>query len=515
MEYDDTLIEGLKNVDLYDHRVSEFKVHETHSAWVLLTGTFAYKIKKPVDLGFLDFSTIDKRHTDCLEEIRLNRRLAPDIYLRVVPIYGSLEKPSLDGKGKGTPIEYAVQMRQFDPEQQLDRLIRNNTLKTETCLDLASRIAAFHGVCPSASLDAPFGTSDDIGQAVFANFQHLYDLVLSEKERQDLSALEAWTKTHHQRLTTIMDERKQAGFVRECHGDLHLANITMINGKPTPFDCLEFNPGLRWIDTISEIAFLVMDLARHQRRDLASLILNTYLEETGDYPGLVLFRYYALYRAMVRIKVTAIRRHQSPTGEATATLTDEIATGIELAQSFTIKNKPGIILMHGLSGSGKSLVSGGLLSDINWIRIRSDCERKRLFPKKETRYTPKASSTTYERLSDLTTLLIQTGFICLVDATFLKYWQREHFFSLGRKQKCPVAIIDLFAPVSLLRKWIRDRQLAGNDPSEADNDILTMQIESQEPLTEDERNVTCRIDSSQDIVFDEISEALYKIHAGQ
>jgi len=507
----ETLIAALQDSTLYDHPVTGFQVIETHSSWVLLTGPIAYKIKKPVDLGFLDFSTLDKRHADCLEEIRLNRRLAKSLYLGVVAITGTTERPRLGGEDEA--IEYAVRMRQFDPETQLDVLIGRGELTVVICQQLAERIARFHIDCPVAPKDSDFGQAENIRYAVFDNFIHLAETGILAEERVLLDDLHAWTQMQHGRLIATFEKRRATGHIRECHGDLHLANIALVDGEALPFDCLEFNPDLRWIDTISEMAFLIMDLDRRGRPDLARLTLNTYLEASGDYEGVTLFRYYAVYRAMVRAKVAAIRRAQadapSENTKSGDALTREIADCLSLACRYISPSTGCLILTHGLSGSGKSLISSGLLIEADIIRIRSDVERKRLFPEPAGRYAAKATQATYEHLARITRKVIGAGFSALVDATFLKQEQRALFTTLANDLGCPLVILDLQAPEPLLRRWIRERADRRDDPSEADDTVLDIQLRTRDPLTRDEQAHTVSIDTSRAIDIRTISEAIF------
>jgi aminoglycoside phosphotransferase family enzyme len=308
MNISSLLIQSLQNPALYPHKVEYFKVIETHISWVLLTGYYAYKIKKPFNLGFLDFSSLEKRRHYCQEELRLNSRLAPDIYLDIVTISGTEKQPKLGASG--TVIEYAVKMRQFEEDKTFDLLLAQNQLTHNHVKQTAKIIAAFHSGIESTVADTDFGSSDTIMQFVRENFIQILQLDGIEKP-DSLNQLASWSEQQHTALLPFFKQRKQAGFIRECHGDLHLGNIALIAGQVVPFDGIEFNPYLYWIDVISEIAFLVMDLQDKQRHDLGFQFLNEYLQYNGDYDGLKLLRFYLVYRAMVRAKVNAIRASQS------------------------------------------------------------------------------------------------------------------------------------------------------------------------------------------------------------
>ncbi|MBI1194547.1 MAG: AAA family ATPase [Gammaproteobacteria bacterium] len=492
------LIGALQDPALYDHPVTGFRVIETHSSWVLLTGPMAYKIKKPVDLGFLDFSTLDKRRTDCLEEIRLNRRLADNLYLDVIPITGTPDRPRLGGEG--TAIEYAVRMRQFDPNAQLDALLNRGELTAAVCRRLAERIARFHIACPHAPEESTFGRPETIHHTVFDNFFHLAEMGVRPDEQARIDVIHEWSRRQHESLIPTFIQRRAGGHIRECHGDLHLANIALVDDEPVPFDCLEFNADLRWVDTMSEMAFLIMDLDRRGRADLARMTLNTYLECGGDYDGISTFRYYAVYRAMVRAKVAAIRRSQAhdSAGDADA-LTREIADCLDLAYRYVTFPKGRLILTHGLSGSGKSVISEGLLGEADIVRIRSDVERKRLYPEPSGRYSAEAGRATYEHLAGAAGRIVEAGFSALIDATFLQQAQRARFGALAKELGCPLVILDLQAPEELLRRWIRERAARGGDPSEADEAVLDLQLRAREPLTAAEQARAVMVDTSEEI----------------
>ena len=292
-----SLIKALSKAKAYEHEVSSISIIETHISWILLTGSYAYKIKKPLKLGFLDFSTLEQRRYFCLEELRLNKRLAADLYLAVVPITGTLDDAKIEGTGE--VLDYAVKMHQFPTGLTLSDLAANQQLSPIEIDQLSEILATFHLNIAIANLATPYGLSDDINYWFKENFAPIKTLLSDIKQQQQLQAVESWGDEEWRNKAAVMMQRKQNGFVRECHGDLHLSNITLINGKVTLFDCLEFNPLLRWIDVISEVAFVVIDLLQMHEKALAFRLLNRYLHRTGDYQGVVLLRYYLVYRALV------------------------------------------------------------------------------------------------------------------------------------------------------------------------------------------------------------------------
>ena len=493
------LVRALLDVQCYPHPVASVEHIETHISDVLLTGRYAYKLKKPLNLGFLDFSTLADRRFFCLEELRLNRRLAPELYLDVVPITGTQSHPRLGGEGE--PIEYAVRMRQFDQNGMLDRVLARGELTAAHVDEIAQSVAAFHAMLPAAAPDTAFGTADNVMQPALQNFDQLQPLLDRDADRALLRELSAWTRAQHETLASLFELRRRGGFVRECHGDLHLGNMVLIDGRVRIFDCIEFSPTLRWIDVANEAAFLAMDLQQRRRADLAWRFLNRYLEITGDYPGVRLLRYYMVYRAMVRAKVAALRAAQGDVERpARQSLRAKCHAHLMLAQRLTTTAEPALLILHGLAGSGKTTVSQIILEQVGAIRVRSDLERKRLHGLAEAArsgsavgggiYTTSADAATYSRLADMAQEVVRGGFAALVDATFLAGANREQFRLLASKLGCPFAILHVEAAESLLRERVARRAAAGADASEATAAVLERQLASQDPLTVQERNWT-------------------------
>lgn len=486
------LIRALSNPACHGHAATQVQLIETHISWVLLTGEYAYKIKKPLNLGFLDFSTLERRRQACAEEVRLNRRLAAEIYLSVVAITGSLEAPHLGGQGEA--IEYAVKMRQFPPDATLDRLDERGELGIVQIDQLATRLAQFHLTgCPSAPEDSAWGEPGTVAQPIAENFQLLASRLDEPAENQLLTMLQGWCAAEHDRLAPTMIERKRNGRVRECHGDLHLGNLAWVNGQLLIFDCLEFSPALRWIDVISEVAFCFMDLMHRRHRSLALRFLNAWLEASGDYAGMALLRYYAVYRALVRAKVAALRAEQSDVSDAGHA---EVRAHLQLAGQLAQNVPTQLWITHGLSGSGKTTLTQSLLQEQGMIRLRSDVERKRLAGLdasihsgsgvEKGLYTPEASRRTYAHLARLTENLLDAGWPVIVDAAFLERWQRDLFREIAQQHGAHFRILDIQADHDTLRKRVRLRAEQGKDASEADLRVLQHQIETEQPLGADE-----------------------------
>ncbi len=493
------MIEALLEPARYPHPVGRIQHVETHISHVLLTGDFVYKLKKPLNLGFLDFSTLEKRRFYCEEELRLNRRLAPDIYLEVVTFNGEAAAPCLNGPGP--VLDYAVKMDQFDSEATLDRLDNLARLSMQHVDTIASTVADFHSHIPCAKIGSPWGMAESIWESVAHNFEHIIKQVGEKPEElQWLETIHQWSIAEHNRLLPDFELRRVQGYVRECHGDLHLGNMAWEAGRLLIFDCIEFNPTLRWIDVMSEVAFCYMDLLYRNHHDFAARFLNRYLEHTGDYAGMKLLRYYAVYRAMVRAKVSFIRAAQS--GLPSEMAEYERQQGLDhlrLAERLTRVAKPILMITHGLSGSGKTVFSQNLIMRFEMISLRSDIERKRLAgldalaksgsSAESDIYSREFSQRTYDFLAELAETLLDAGWHVLIDATFIARWQRELFQQIAMRCGVVFYILNFLVPEALLRQRIQTRSATGKDASEADITVLELQLRTQEALTHAEAHM--------------------------
>jgi aminoglycoside phosphotransferase family enzyme len=497
----DGLIRGLLCPEAYDHPVTGLRLLETHISWVILTGVWAYKLKKPVDLGFANFTTLDRRRHFCEEEIRLNRRLAPELYRGVRPLFGTREIPTFCGTGE--PLEYAVQMRQFDQHQLLPAVLKRNELRPEHLDMLADTIAVFHRQAAVAHGDAPFGTAAAVRDAARDN---IAALDRAGCDRTTLSQLRGWSELEFQRRKIWFDQRRGNGHVRECHGDMHLGNMVLQDDAVCIFDCLEFNPELRWTDVIAEIAFLVMDLQERGRRDLALRLLNRWLEQTGDYEGLTGWRWYFVYRALVRAKVAALRLQQADLETVDkAAKQDELRTYLALAKAWTESRPKTVLLMHGLSGSGKSHVSAQVCEAWPVIRLRSDVERKRLFGRwgdpRPTRLTgdPYAADVTAQVYREILArhipTILEAGFSVVIDAACLESWERHLFREIATQEGAQFVILDVQARPATLRQRIVQRHVARRDASDADLAVLEHQLAHHEPLSLQEQQESITVDT--------------------
>jgi aminoglycoside phosphotransferase family enzyme/predicted kinase len=489
------LVDRLRDPARYPHPADRVELIETHISWVLLAGEFAYKVKKPVDFGFLDFTALAARKRFCEEELRLNRRTAPALYLEVVPIGGTPDDPRF---GAAPAIEYAVKMRRFEQDALLDRMAKRGALAAAQVDAIADAVADFHARIERVPRASGCGAPERVVAFAEQNFEQLDALVASPADFEHLDRLRTWTGLEFSARRGILAERKRDGFVRECHGDLHLGNIALIDGSPVAFDCIEFNDDLRWIDVMSEVAFLVMDLLDHRLDAAAWRCLDRYLQLTGDYPGVAVLRFFLVYRAMVRAKVACLRARQSGLDAAAqARIAGEYRGYFALASRLAESARPAIVLMHGLSGSGKTTVAQSLLESLGAIRVRSDVERKRLHgldPLARTAqalgdglYGSAATQRTYDRLAAVARAIVDAGFTAIVDAASLRRRDREAARALARALDVPFVVATCTAPEEVLRQRVTARERAGADASEATAAVLDLQLATQEPLDADER----------------------------
>lgn len=485
---DRTLVDALRQRLAIDtgHPVS---LVETHISWVLLTERLAYKLKQPVRLPFLDFSTLALRKHFCEEELRLNRRLAPSLYLGVVPVCGSPTAPHVAGAGE--TIDYAVCMRRFASGALLSEQLAAGTLQPEHLEGLARQLAEFH---QRASIASP-APACDAAERVLAPVLGALQQMRGHGSAARVDALESWVGAQAEALRDTWSARQHDGQVRECHGDLHLANAVLIDGNATAFDCIEFEPALRRIDVLSDTAFLTMDLKANGREDLAFRFLDAYLQTSGDYAGLPVLRFYEVYRALVRALV-GILRAQNEAARAPVSGPDYLACAERLVQGAG--GGPGLLITHGVSGSGKSTVALQLLAATGAIRLRSDVERKRLFGLTSLQrsnqrlqiYAPAATMRTFERLARCARTALRAGYPVIVDAAFLRSSERDTFRALARELCVPFTILHCTADEARLRERVATRSASGRDASEADLNVLDRQLEYREPVTAEERAFT-------------------------
>jgi uncharacterized protein len=478
----DLPIEQLLDPTAYPHPTEHLRLLETHISWVVLTGPFAYKVKKPVRYDFLDASTLALRQHYCEEELRLNGRLAPELYLDVIPIAfvdGRLRVNISDAE----PIEYAVRMRQFDTREVLTSLLDRQDVRPQEIVELARLLAHFHLDAPRSPGEATPRRTEDLFDAVLETSEQLAGQDPATGSADQLARILRWIRTFSSEIEPALQARERDQYVRECHGDLHSGNIVRWRNALLPFDGIDFNADLRWIDVMNDVAFLVMDLVSRRRTDLALTLLNSYLEITGDYCGVRLLPFYATYRALVRAKVDALAIQQSQ-GNSDS-LKERFGRRVQTATHWIERPHPTLVLMHGLSGSGKSWLSERLVPTLPAVRVRSDVERKRLRldTNEDALYAPEMNHRTYARLAECAESCLQAGLNVIVDATFLERTDRDLLRGVARRLRANFAIVACQASEATARTRVRERTLARTDVSDADEDVVAHQLRHLTPLS--------------------------------
>ena len=480
---------------------------ETHISWLLLADSLAYKLKKPVRLPFLDFTTLAARRRFCEEELRLNRRLAPSLYLDVVDVCDSPEGPRFGGVGR--VLDVAVRMRRFPDGSLWSEKLAAGTLAPSHIDAMAQRLNDFHRDAAVAPPDSAFGSAashERTTQRLIEGVEAWRTEAASPDMNIDWPALRAWLGGQLQALAPLWAERRRDGRVRECHGDLHLANVLQLAGEATAFDGIEFDDELRWIDVLDDIAFLAMDLLAHGQRALAFRFVNACLEASGDYDGLPALRFYMICRALVRAHVITIGKRQGLHSTAACGAADYLALASALSGSADAR----LAITHGLPGSGKSFVSQRVLEEAGAIRVRSDVERKRLFGLDALQssrdrvpggiYDEVTTQRTYARLRVVAQVTLGAGWPVVVDAAFLRRSERAQFAALATSLAVPFSIFDCRAALPLLRQRLEQRQASGADPSEADVAVLERLSGADEALDERECAVEIVVDAARPVV---------------
>ena len=496
-------IDELLTPAAFPHPVTRLEMRQTNISYVILTGPFAYKIKKCVKLEFIDTSTLALRRHLCEEELRLNRHLAADLYLDVVAV--TRQAGGLRVGGGGEIIDYAVRMKQFEVSQELSELLKRGEVTPQELVDLARRLAHFHADAPKASANTDFAHTRQLRDAVLETLAILLSHLDADAKLPELEFLAGWTHNYLRDSLPELRKREALGFIRECHGDLHARNVVRWGGELVPFDCLEFDPKLRWIDIMNDVAFLVMDLTAYDRKDLEFAFLNAYLEQTGDYDGVRHLAFYAVYRALVRAMVDSLGAQSDPAQRQE--FQRRLRVRVKTAVTFVNRPAPALIIMHGLSGSGKSWLSEQLIPGMGAVRIRSDLERKRLAGAQASAvghgglqqglYDPQRSRRTYARLLECAESCLHAGLNVIVDAAFLVGVERRLFRELAAGRGLPFIIVLCEADRGVLVQRMENRRQLHVDPSDADAGVLDWQLSHTEPLSAEERAHVVVADTTQ------------------
>ncbi|HMH52654.1 MAG TPA: AAA family ATPase [Candidatus Acidoferrum sp.] len=457
--------------------VGPVELIETHISWVFLAGDSVYKVKKPVDLGFLDFTTLDKRRFFCAEEVRLNQRLTHDVYLGVVELRGDDFRIG----GAGDVREVAVHMRRLPQDRMLDQLVRSNQAEPALLEEIGRMVARFHaGAATGGEIDA-LGGLDTISANWRENFEQTAGFgadVLPDAWRREIAR---WVEAFMEREAARVTQRVQGGRSRDCHGDLQAQHVCCTE-RIQIFDCIEFNHRFRYGDVAGEIAFLFMDLTRLGRDDLAMRFVNAYLEESGDFGAVPLLDFYAAYRAFVRGKVLGFMVDTHP--EAAPKAHERFALAHRYVQP---RPPPRLLITSGIVGSGKSTVARALAGRLRSIVIRTDAVRKHLVGLAPTErgaqeiYTPAMSRRTYDECFRLAGEMLAAGWSVIVDGTFTTVAERDQARALASRSRVPLATIWCDAPDAVLADRLRRRAADPGEVSDAGPDLLSGHRERYEP----------------------------------
>jgi aminoglycoside phosphotransferase family enzyme/predicted kinase len=491
----ESLIRSLSDPAVYG--VDSVEVHQTHISVVFLADEFAYKIKKPVALGFLDFSTLEKRHHFCEEEVRLNRRLAPSVYLGVVPVTASVGGVRFDGDGE--IVEWAVKMERLPTEASLQSSVRRGDVGGAMLDPLARRIASFHAGAAGGPRIASFARFEQVARNARENFEQSEPQVGVTVSRAVFERLRHLTEAALDQLRPTIEARADAGVPRDTHGDLRLDHVYSFRERPAPgdlviIDCIEFNERFRFADPVADIAFLVMDLIFEGRRDLARTFDDAYFAAAGDGTGRSLLPFYVAYRAVVRGKVEGFElvEREIPQEERDAASVRARAHWLlALGELEEPARKPCLILVGGLPGSGKSTLAQGLAARIGADVVRSDVVRKELAglsPDSQARaefgegiYSPEWSERTYAECRRRTDASLFEGKRVVVDSSFGKESHRRAFLELARRLAVPAVFFVCQADAEVIRARLAARK---GDASDADWSVYVAAANRWEPPTD-------------------------------
>ena len=495
----DRLVEAMSRPDFYPHpTANSIQIIQTHISYIFLTGDYAYKLKKPFDLGFLDFSTFEKRRFYCQQELDLNQPIAPDIYLDVLRV--TQQDNTLELNGNGETVEYILKMRQFPQSALLSEMEKAGTLTESLLEDLGKKVARFHQHSKTNDYIKGFGDPQKIEEAINNNYKQTEKYIGIAQDETKFNETKAFTDRVFQDNYDLLQQRQANDYIRECHGDLHLKNICYWQDKIQLFDRIEFNEPFRFVDVMYDVAFTVMDLEFRERADLGNIFLNNYLEYTGDWEGVQVLPLYLSRQAYVRGKVNSLMLDDTNvSAESKEKAKDQASQYYHLAWHYTQPQQGRFWMMSGLSGSGKSTVARDIAKQENAIHLRSDAVRKHLAgidleaSGDETIYRPEMTEKTYERLLEIGVLLASQGWKVILDAKYDRQRLREAVIKEAETHNLPLEILHCYAPMEVLRDRVSQRT---GDISDATPSLLAQQQANAEPFTEREQAYVKTIDTS-------------------
>ena len=492
------LVEQMLTSEFYPHSVTnKIKLIQTHASYVFLTGEYVYKVKKEVDFGFLDYSTLAKREYYITQELELNQKIAPELYLEVIPISKQGDRFILGSSDN--VCEYTLKMRQFLQENLFSNLLQTRKLDHDRLKELGKIVAEFHDCAQTNEYIASFGSVDQIRIAFDENYQQTKKYLASLQTNEQYQTTQAYSDRFFSQYQDLFRQRVETHKIKECHGDLHLKNICLWRNQIQLFDRIEFNMSFRFVDTMYDVAFIVMDLEANQRQDLANVFLNSYLEYSGDWEGLQILPLYLSRQAYVRAKVNSFLSEDSQVSQAKQQLAQKAAQAYyRQAYDYTQTQPSSIIMMSGLSGSGKSTVAKEIAKNIGAIQLRSDAVRKHLagISLNETGdiYTPEMTQKTYDRILELGIMLTRAGYKVILDAKYDRIALRQAVIKQAQANNIPLKIVHCDAPIAVLRDRLNQRK---NDISDATAELLASQQAKIQGFTKDELELLTTVDTSQ------------------
>ena len=463
------MVEALLSPKAYPEAPKQIELVQTQMSFVLLTDDYVYKVKKPVDLGYLDYTTLDKRQFYCQREVELNRRLCPEVYLGVVPITRSRGGFFIGGQGK--VMEYAVKMRHLPQEAMMDVLLANNQVLPEMISSVAQKLVEFHQRAETNASISTFGDLDTIAKNTEENFTQTEKYIGNSISREKYQHIKDYTGSFIEKNVSLFYKRITDGRIRDCHGDLHAAHICFSNGICI-YDCIEFNDRFRYCDVASEVAFLAMDLDHYGRADLSDSFVNAYIDRSQDNELLQLLNFYKCYRAYVRGKVESFKLDDPYIAEAEKRQTLEIASSyFDLADSY-IRSKPILLITSGLVGTGKTALAQALAKRLGLVVIASDITRKQLasIPITEHRfeefdtgiYSAEFSQKTYDTMFAKAKHVLTKGGSVIIDASFIKAKERLRAKELAEEVNADFFILECVLDEESIKQHLAERLEQGS-----------------------------------------------------
>lgn len=495
------MIRALLLPQAYDHPVTTpIKVCQTHISYVLLTGLYAYKIKKPVDLGFVNFTTLERRQFFCERELILNRRFSPEIYLDVLPICKTPRSFNLQGRGQ--VVDYAVKMMQFSGEGLLQHRLKSGNVSPQEMRNFGRSVALLHKSLPVSPHANHFGGPVPLSRVASENFQQTEKFVGGLLSPTRWMEIRAFTRKSIIKHKALVRQRVTKGAIRECHGDLHMGNVCTIGGQLRLFDCIEFKDAFSHIDTLYDVAFLMVSLDVQGYPQHAIAFFNAWLEETGEYEAVLLLPLYKCIRAYILAKINSMMTLDPHVDHSTRIEKGLCAKAYyQLAWSYTAQAKGQLYVVGGLSGSGKSTVSAYLAQKLNALHLRSDAVRKHLahIPLRsrgsQELYSSEMGNRTYSFLKGMGLHLGKNGFSVVLDGKFDRRHQRVPFLFEAAASGLQPTVIWCHAPDGVLKERIANRH---DDISDAQPEMIEGQRAKMEPPHHDEGAPVLSLDTTRD-----------------